>query len=346
VRRRRWARRSRSRPPRWRPAGALCVLVIAIVTLARAADAIAQPEGRVPRIGNLSIGGDPGRASPLWGAFLEELKALGYTEGRNVLIERRLAGGDHQRLPGLVRDLARLGLDVVVTTGPTETLAVRRALPTTPIVMVVVPDPVAAGLVASLARPGGSVTGLSAVSQDLRGKGLQLFKEAVPRLTHVALLLNPGNPVRDATLRGATRDARSLGLRLQAFDARKSEDLEGAFTRMVHEGVGGVVVPIDGTFFSQRARIAELAARQRLPAMYDWREFVEAGGLMSYGPVISDLFRRAAVYVDRILKGAKPADLPVQEPTKFELVVNLRAARGLGLTIPPTILLRADRVLE
>jgi putative ABC transport system substrate-binding protein len=321
-------------------------MVTALIDVALAPSGMAQPGVRVPRIGNLSIGGDQDRTGPLWASFLEELQALGYAEGRNVLIERRLAGGDHQRLPGLVRDLARLDLDVVVTTGPTETLAARQAMPTTPIVMVVVPDPVEAGLVASLARPGGYVTGLSAVSHDLRGKGLQLFKEAVPRVTHVALLLNPANPVRDATLRTATQAARSLGLQLQAFDVRRADELEGVFARMVREGVGGVVVPIEGTFFNQRARIAELAARHRLPAIYDWREFVEAGGLMSYGPVISELFRRAAVYVDRILKGAKPADLPVEEPTKFELVVNLRAARALGLTLAPAILRRADQVLE
>ena len=165
-------------------------------------------------------------------------------------------------------------------------------------------------------------------------------------MTRVALLLNPANPIRDATLREAERAARALGLQIQAFDVRNAAELEGAFARMVRDRAEGVVVPIEGLFFNQRARIAELAARHRLPAMYDWREFVEAGGLMSYGPVVADLFRRAAVYVDKILKGARPSDLPVEEPTKFELLVNLRAARALGLTISPALLQRADQVLE
>jgi putative ABC transport system substrate-binding protein len=322
----------------------LCATVVALTLTPHG---LAQSTARVPRIGLLGIGSsDQDRVTPLWTGFLEELRALGYAEGRNVLIERRFAGGDRERVPGLARDLSRLGVDVVVTTGPTETLAAKQAMPTTPIVMVVVPDPVAEGFVASLARPGGQVTGLSSVSQDLRGKGLQLFKEAIPRLMRVALLLNPENPVRDATLREAERGARALGLQLQSFDARNPQELEGAFARMARDGVDGVVVPIEGLFFNRRTRIAELAARHRLPAMYDWREFVEAGGLMSYGPVISDLFRRAAGYVDKILKGARPAELPVEEPTKFELVLNLRAARALGLTIPPTVLQRADRVLQ
>jgi putative ABC transport system substrate-binding protein len=327
-------------------AAALCAVVTALVDITLAPGGLAQPSARVPRIGLLAIGSDQGRTGQLWVGFLEELRALGYAEGRSVLIERRFAGGDPQRIPGLVRDLAQLGVDVVVTTGPTETLAATQALPTTPIVMVVVPDPVGIGLVASLARPGGHVTGLSSISQDLRGKGLQLFKEAMPGLTRVAVLLNPANPIRDATFREAERAARALGLQLQAFDARSANELEGAFARMVRDGAEGVVVPIEGTFFNQRARIVELAARHRLPAMYDWREFVEAGGLMSYGPVISDLFRRAAAFVDKILKGAKPADLPVEQPTKFELVVNIGTAKAIGLTIPDSMLRRADELIH
>jgi putative ABC transport system substrate-binding protein len=271
---------------------------------------------------------------------------LGWTEGRNISLERRFAGGDVKLLPQLVADLARLGLDVVVVTGEPETRAAKAAMPTTPIVMLLVPDPVGAGLVTSLARPGGNVTGLSTLAPEVYAKRLQLLKEAVPGLTRVGMLINPTPVYAETAMRHTALAAQEIGLDLRRLAVGAPEELDTAFATIAEEKLTALIVVTDGVTFNQRARIAQLTTATRLPAMYEIRDFVDVGGLISYGPSYADLARRGASYVDRILRGSKPADLPVEQPTMFELVINLETAKALGLTIPPTLLARADDVIE
>jgi putative ABC transport system substrate-binding protein len=299
----------------------------------------------LPRIGLLSIGADPSRPV-VWLPFLERLREIGYVEGGNITIERRFGAGRPERLDQLVADLAHLRIDIIVATGPPEILAARRAMPTTPIVMMVVPDPVGQGFVASLARPGGNVTGLSTLAPELYAKRLELLKEAIPAVTRVGLLLNPATSHSAAAETEMTTAARLLGVQIHGLVLRNPQDLDRAFLAIPRERLQAVFVVTDPISFSQRARIADFATKSHLPTMYEWRDYVEAGGLMAYGPSVADLSRRAATYVDKILKGAKPADLPVEQPTKFELVINLKTAKALGLTIPQSILLRADQVIE
>ena len=299
------------------------------------------------RIGLLSIGTDPVKPNlNVWVPFLDELRRLGYEEGRNIAIERRFAGGRQDRIDEFVADLARLHVDVVVATGDIESIAARRAMPATPLVMVLVQDPVAVGLVASLAQPGGNVTGLSTLAPELYAKRLQLLKEIIPNVTRVGMLLNPTAPNASYASENLAAAARVLEVKLHSLALRNPQELDSVFSAAAHDGLQALVVVTDGVLFSQRARIAELAAQGRLPVIYDSRDFAEAGGLIAYGPSYSDLAIRAATYVNRILKGTKPADLPVAQPTKFELVVNVKAAKSLGLSIPPSILLRADQVIE
>jgi putative ABC transport system substrate-binding protein len=299
----------------------------------------------LPRIALLSTGADP--SNPVvWLPFLERLQEIGYVEGRNIAIERRFGAGRPERLDELVAGLAHLAVDIVVATGPPETLAARRAMPTTPIVMMVVPDPVGQGLVASLARPGGTVTGLSTLAPELYAKRLELLKEAIPAVTRVGLLSNPATSHSATASREMTAAARILGVQIHGLVLRNPQDLDRAFVTIPRERLHAVFVVTDPISFNQRARIADFAAKSQLPTMYEWRDYVEAGGLMAYGPSVADLSRRAANYVDKILKGTKPADLPVEQPTKFELVINLKTAKALGLTIPQTLLLRADQVIE
>jgi putative ABC transport system substrate-binding protein len=271
---------------------------------------------------------------------------LGWTEGRNISLERRFAGGHVKLLPQLVADLARLGLDVVVVTGEPETRAAKAAMPTTPIVMLLVPDPVGAGLVTSLARPGGNVTGLSTLAPEVYAKRLQLLKEAVPGLTRVGMLINPTPVYAETAMRHTALAAQEIGLDLRRLAVGAPEELDTAFATIAEERLTALIVVTDGVTFNQRARIAQLTTATRLPAMYEIRDFVDVGGLISYGPSYADLARRGASYVDRILRGSKPADLPVEQPTMFELVINLKTAKALGLTIPPTLLARADDVIE
>jgi putative ABC transport system substrate-binding protein len=271
---------------------------------------------------------------------------LGWTEGRNISLERRFAGGHVKLLPQLVADLARLGLDVVVVTGEPETRAAKAAMPTTPIVMLLVPDPVGAGLVTSLARPGGNVTGLSTLAPEVYAKRLQLLKEAVPGLTRVGMLINPTPVYAETAMRHTALAAQEIGLDLRRLAVGAPEELDTAFATIAEEKLTALIVVTDGVTFNQRARIAQLTTATRLPAMYEIRDFVDVGGLISYGPSYADLARRGASYVDRILRGSKPADLPVEQPTMFELVINLETAKALGLTIPPTLLARADDVIE
>jgi putative ABC transport system substrate-binding protein len=309
----------------------------------------AEQAAKIVRIGYLGFdraGGDPRMRE----AFLQGLRDLGYVEGRNLVIEWRDAEGKPERLPALAAELVALKVDVIMTTGGTRgALAAKQATRTVPIVFPVVGDPVAEGLVTSLARPGGNVTGLSAVSPELVGKSLELLKQAVPGVSRVAFLLKPDampDRAKKDRLKAADVAARALGVRLQVVEARGPEDFDRAFSAMTRARADALAVLSTPVFDSERRRLVDLAAKNRLPTVYSYRNYVEAGGLMSYGPDLPDLFRRSATYVDKILKGAKPGDLPVEQPTKFELVINLRAAKALGLTIPQSVLARADQVIQ
>ena len=307
----------------------------------------AQPAAKVARIGYLSpnLAASPHNHE----AFRQGLRDLGYVEGRNVVIEYRDAEGKLERLPALAAELAALKVDVIVAPNTPAAVPAKQATKTIPIVFAVAGDPVGSGLVTSLTRPGGNATGLSNLALELVGKCLDLLKEAVPGVSRIAVLWQPGAfPERTEKdyLKGAEAAGRALGIRLQFVEARGPADFERGFSAMIRASAGALTVLPSNMFISERRRLADLAARNRLPAVYPWREFADAGGLMTYGPSYDDLFRRAATYVDKILKGAKPADLPVEQPTKFELVINLKAAKNLGLTIPPLVLARADHVIE
>jgi putative tryptophan/tyrosine transport system substrate-binding protein len=280
-------------------------------------------------------------------AFRQRLQELGYVEGRNLAIEYRFAEGKFDRLPTLAQELVRLEVDVIVTVVTQASLAAKHATRTIPIVIVAVSDPLGTGLVASLARPGANVTGTSAMSADVVGKSLELLKEAVPAVSRVAVLWNPDNAIFQASmLRETQLAAGRLGIELRTYAARDPDEFEPAFAGLTSAQAGALLVLTDPKYGPHAARIADLAIKFRLPAMYGVREYAAAGGLMAYGTNFTALFRRAADYVDKILKGAKPADLPVEQPTKFELVINLKAAKALGLTFPPGLLAIADEVIE
>ena len=306
----------------------------------------AQPAGKVPRIGFLSTTSSSDRPA-LVDAFRQRLRELGWVEGQNVVIDYRYAEDRVERLPGLAAELVRLKVDLIVSWGTQGVTAAKNATETIPIVMIAVRDPVGTGLIASLVRPGGNVTGVSGYAGlEIVARQLELLKETVPKIRRVAILSNPANAYHQLAIREVNVAARSLGVQLQLLEARGPNEFDGAFAAMAKERVGALLVLSDAIFGSHRTRLADLAARSRLPAAYGVRESVEAGGLMSYGPSFLDLFRRAATYVDKILKGARPGDLPVEQPTKFELVINLKTAKALGLTIPPSLLQRADQVIE
>jgi putative ABC transport system substrate-binding protein len=302
---------------------------------------------RIGILGNVSLT-DPGGAR-LWEAFTQGLRDLGYVEGRNLVIEYRSAEGKPDRLPALAAELVALEVDVIVAPSTPAALAAKQATRTLPIVFVGAGDPVTSGLVTSLARPGGNVTGLSVLSTELVGKWLELLQQAVPGVRRVAALWQPGamdERTEKDMFKGAEVTARALGVRLQFVEARGPADFERAFSDMTRARAGALTVRPAPMFVGERRRLVDLAAKNRLPAVYPWREFVDADGLMAYGPNLADLYRRAAPYVDKILKGAKPGDLPVEQPTKFELVINLKTAKAFGLTIPPSLLQRADQVIE
>jgi len=305
----------------------------------------AQPAGRMPRIGYLGT-----RTPSDFGldAFRQGLGELGWVENQNIVIDYRFAEGKFDRLPDLAAELVRLKVDILVTHSTPGAAAGKNATDSIPIVMIAVGDPVGLGLIASLGRPGGNVTGLSfsIVGLEMIGKQLELLKETVPKIRRVAILSNATNPTKPVGIRDVNVAARSLGVQLQLLEAGGPNEFDSAFAAMARERVGALLVVADSMFVFHRTRLADLAARSRLPAVYGWREHVEAGGLMSYGPSLRDLFRRAATYVDKILRGTKPAELPVEQPTKFEVVVNLKTAKALGLTIPPSLLQRADQVIE
>jgi ABC-type uncharacterized transport system substrate-binding protein len=305
----------------------------------------AQQSAKVPRVGFMGNSTEALEAN-LVGPFREGLRELGYEEGRNIIIEYRWAEGKYERFPALIAELLAGNLDVIVTAGTPASLAVKKATSSVPLVMIAVGEPVATGLVASLARPGGNVTGFATLYDELPGKWVELLKETLPTVSRVAVLWDRagGEPRQVKTSEIA---ARSLGVRLQVLEVARPDDFGTAFTEAQKNHAEALVVLSSAFFFAHRTRLVELAAKHRLPAMYHQKEFVvSSGGLMSYGPDFHDLFRRAAIYVDRILRGAKPADLPVERPTKFELIINLKTAKALGLTIPQSVLLRADEIIQ
>jgi putative ABC transport system substrate-binding protein len=323
----------------------ITVVTLCAMFFALCMSAEAQQSGKVPRVGYL-ITSSPSAIAPRMDAFQQGLRELGYVEGKNIVIERRHAEGKLDRLPELAAELVRLNVEVIVTSGPTATRPAKEATSTIPIVMTFDDDPVGSGFVASLARPGGNITGLSTLAPEISGKQLELLKEIVPRLFRVAVF---GTSTRQGTaqaLKEMELAAAAFAVKLQYLDIEDPKDTETAFRAASKGRADALLVLQSPVFNSQRAQIADLAQKSRLPAAYPRREFVEDGGLMSYGASISDLDRRAATYVDKILKGAKPADLPVEQPIKFEFIINLKAAKQIGLTIPPNVLARADRVLK
>ncbi len=329
---------------RLRKIGLVVTLGLAIVWAPPASDA--QQPGKVHRIGYLS-GTGATAALPVLEAFRQGLREQGYVEGKNIVIEYRWADGRLERLPDLAAELVRLKVDVIFAVTPPPVLAARGATQIIPIISAMLSDPVESGLVASLARPGGNITGLtSTAGPGMVGKRLELLKEAVPKVSRVAILSNPTTPAQPRLLSEAKVAARSLRVRLHLTEARSPDEFDGAFAAMARERAGALLVLADPMSFLHRTRLADLAKERRLPTMHDLREYVEAGGLMSYGVDLTDNWRRAAVYVDKILKGAKPADLPIQQPTNFELVINLRTAKALGLTIPQIILFRATDMIQ
>ena len=308
-------------------------------------------EGQLPtkvhRIGWLGAGPPLPEPNPSLEAFWQGLHDLGYVEGQNLVIEYRYAEGKAERLPDLAAELVRLPVDVIVAGGTAAIRAAQHATRTIPIVMAVAYEPVGEGLVASLAQPGGNITGVSWLGAELPGKRLEILKETVPQLSRIAVLANPDNPAYTSGMHNVTVAAKALALQLHVVEVRRADELDTAFATMTREGMDALLVLEDSLLLSGlRRRIAELAATHRLPAMYGWKYHVDAGGLMAYGPSQPAMFRRAATYVDKILKGAKPATLPVEQPTKFELIINLKTAQALGLTIPPSILFQADEVLR
>jgi putative ABC transport system substrate-binding protein len=287
-----------------------------------------------------------GSASILSDLITEALRELGWVEGENVVFERRYADNRLERLPEMAADLVRLKVDVIMAGGTLAPLAAKRATSTIPIVMTDSGDPLGSGLIASLAHPGGNVTGMSLMAPDLGGKRLELLKELLPRLARVAVLWNAANPYSAIVFKETQAAARTLGIEVQSLEVRGPDDLDGAFEAVRKQRPDAMITVEDPLTFTYRKRIADFATGQQLPSLSGLREFVAVGGLTSYGANLADLYRRAAGYVDKILKGAKPAGLPVQQPTKFDLVINLKTAKAIGITIPPSLLARADEVIE
>ena len=317
---------------------ALPALILTAIHIAEAQQSI-----KIPRIGFLVV---PSRSffADRMESFRQELHSLGYVEGKNILIEYRYAEGKLDRLPELAKELVGVKVDLIVTTSTQSVLAAKNATRTIPIVFAAVQDPVASGIVNSLARPGGNATGSSILGPDLGGKRLELLKEVVPKITQVAFL--SGLIATPVTVKETQAAAQALGLQFQSLEMGDSKDFDRAFEAITKNPAQALLTNPGAIINSHQARIIQFAAKNRLPAMYAGPEFVDAGGLMSYAPSYTDLFRRAAVYVDKILKGVKPAELPVEQPTKFEFVINLKAAKQIGLTIPPNVLARADKVIR
>ena len=305
----------------------------------------AQQHSTVPRIGYL-FSFTRAEGEHLWQACRQGLRDLGYVEGQNIILEPRLAEGHNERLPKLAADLVQIKVDVIVAAATPASRAAKAATSTIPIVFVAVGDPVKAGLVATLARPGGNITGLSLLTSDLSGKRLSLLMETVPKVSRVGILMNPDNPISAIFLEETKLAARQLGAELQPLDARGPKEIEQAFAVAADQRVDAVIVFDDPVLWSYRAQIVALAAARKIPAVYGYRDFVDQGGLMSYGPDRPDQYRRTAIYVDKILKGAKPSDLPIEQPTKFELIVNRKTAKSLGIELPASVIVGANEVIE
>ena len=322
----------------------ITVVTLTAMLFALCGSVEAQQPKKIPRIGWLAV--NTATLSERYEAFRRGLRELGYIEGQNIVIERRDAEGKLERLPDAAAELVRLKVDVIVTTGTTGALAAKQATSTVPIVITTGDHPVANGLIASLARPGGNITGLTNIASDLAGKRLELLKETVPKLTRVGVLWNPADPGGTSSLKETEAVAPALGMQVQSLGVRSAKDFETAFKAATGGRTHALIILQTALINAQRTRIVELATKNRLPTMFGEGAHVESGGLMSYAPNSADLFHRAATYVDKILKGAKPADLPVEQPTKFDFVINLKAAKQIGLTIPPNVLVRADRVIR
>jgi putative ABC transport system substrate-binding protein len=323
-------------------ATAIFVVAFALSLVAAPLPADAQQPSNVPRIGYLS----PDSDAPLLKAFRQGLRDLGWVEGQNIAVEVRSAEGKYERLSQLAAELVRLKVDVIVASSTPVALAAKQATTTIPIVIQFVADPIGSGLVASLARPGGNITGWTHLGRELRGKYMELVKAAVPGATRIGVLWNPANPIHGPSLKDVEAAAQVLKVQLHGVGMQDPEEVESAFSALARKHVEALVVLPDGMFQAQGARIIALAARSRLPAIYGMTELAKAGGLIGYGVNFFDMYRHGASFVDRILKGAKPADLPIEQPTKFELVINLKTAKALGLTIPQSILIRADEVIQ
>ena len=305
----------------------------------------AQQANKVPRIGFLSAGSPSSMAARVE-AFRHGLREHGYVEGQNILVEYRYAEGKLDRLKEFASEMVSLKVDVIVTGGPIATRPTKQATNTIPIVTAYESDPVGTGLVASLARPGGNVTGLTNLSPDLSVKRLELLKEAIPKLSRVAVFWDPTDPGSPGLLKEVEMAAQSLGLKIQRLEIRNPNDIEGAFQAATKGRAGAVTTLNSPVIFTHRKRVVDLAVKSRLPTIHAQIEFAEAGGVMVYGPNDADMYRRAATYVDKILKGAKPSELPVEQPMKFDFIINLKTAKQIGLTIPPNVLVRADRVIR
>ena len=318
--------------------------LLAFAVLSTVSLANSQQPKKLPRLGML-LALSPDESVDI-NAFRQGLATLGYVEGKNIAIEYRYAEGKLDRLPALAAELVGLKVDVIVALSPPSAHAAKNATKTIPIVMRSTDDPVRTGLIASLARPGGNITGLTSISTELIGKRLEILKESVPKAHVIAVLRNPTAPDADLKWKETETAGRALGLQFQSVEVKAPDDFAGAFRKAMSAKPHALTVLRNPLIVNNRKRIAELASKNMLPAMYDDREFVDAGGLMSYGADLTDLHRRAAIYVDKILQGRKPADLPVEQPTKFDFVINLKAAKQIGLTIPPNVLARADRVIK
>jgi putative tryptophan/tyrosine transport system substrate-binding protein len=322
-----------------------CFFLVGVLLLALSFPSRAQPQARLRRIGFLG-NSTPALEENLVGPFLEGLRERGYVDGKNISIEYRWAEGRYERFPALISELVGANVELIVTAGTPASLAVQKTTATIPLVMIAVGDPVGTGLIKSLAHPGGNITGLTSIASDLEGKRLELLREVTPKVSHIAVLWNPASPFQVVSEKELQTAARALRMKVLSLGVKASEELDKAFAAILKHRPGALLVLADRLFLHNRARIMGFALQHRFPGIHAYVELVEAGGLMSYGPSYPGMHRRAAYFVDRILKGTKPSDLPVEQPTKFELVINLKTAKQIGLTIPPNVLVRADRVIR
>lgn len=323
------------------------IVAVGVCAVVSPLHSFAQQQGKVWRVGVLSTRNRPASLdADAFGAFQREMRELGYVEGKNLVTEFRWANEKYDRLPALAAELVQLKVDVIVAAGDQDISAAQKATSTIPIVMATVPDPIASGFVKSLAHPGGNITGLSSVGIDISPKLLEMLQRMVPKLSRVAVLVNPANLSHGTVLKSIQAAAQGTGAKILPVEVRSAREIENAFSEMAQKKVEAVLVARDVIFVGQGRQIAELATKHRLPSISGYRNYVEAGGLMSYGPNSAGSFRRAATYVDKIFKGAKPADLPVEQPTTIELIINRKTAKALGLTIPQSLLISADKVIE